>query len=329
MGYFFKRRLKMKVSKVLLIIVIIFSLFLVSCAKKAIVPITRPAEINLVGIKRIAMGDITGNAGTALSDILTQKLFESGRYEVLDRQNINALMREHNLNLSGAVDEATAVKIGGLLGTSAMIFGSSNGQYSQKTEIGQRYSCGSKREPSVCQEYKKIGQGRISTTLKVVDLKTGKIVAIKNFSEQGSDSASENNEWPPDLDQDVIMGKILNTTAAQFMKMIAPYTDFVSVEFDDDSKMPEVNAGIESAQKGLWDSASIQFKNAVDRNPSDAAAWYNLGLAYMYTYRFDDAIQAFNRSNSIKPSSKCSQEIANCNSLRAEKKKLDAQMTDK
>lgn len=319
----------MKVSKVLLIVFIIFSLFLIGCAKKAVVPITRPADINLVGIKRIAIGDITGNAGTALSDILTQKLFESGRYEVLDRQNINTVMREHNLNMSGAVDEATAVQIGGLLGTSAMIFGSSNGQYSQNTEIGQPYSCGSKRESKVCRDYKKNAQGRITTTLKVVDLKTGKIIAIKNFSEEGSDSAWEANEWPPDIDRDVLMGKILNATASKFMKMIAPYTDFVSVEFDDDSNMPEVNAGIESAQKGLWDSASIQFKNAVDRNPNDAAAWYNLGLAYMYTYRFDDAIQAFNRSNSIKPSSKCSQEIANCNSLRAEKKKLDAQMTDK
>ena len=316
----------MKNSKVLISVAIIFSLFLVSCAKRAIVPVTRPAEINLVGIKRIAMGDITGNEGTALSDILTQKLFDSGRFEVLDRQNINALMREHNLNLSGAVDEKTSVQIGGFLGASALIFGRSDGQYQQTTKVGNPYECGQNR---VCRDYTKTGTGRINTTLKVVDLKTGKIIAVKNFTDQGSDSAWEANEWPADIDQGAIMGAILNKTANNFMKMIAPYTDYVNVEFDGDSKMPQVKAGIETAQKGLWDSASVQFKNAVDSNPNDAAAWYNLGLAYMYTSRFDEAIQAFNKSNAIKPSSKCSQEIANCNRLSAEKKKLDAQMSEK
>jgi hypothetical protein len=315
--------MKMKEVKVLISVAIVSLLFLVSCAPKVMVPVTRPAEINLIGIKRVAIGDINGNAGSALSDLLAQKLFESGHYEVLDRQNINTLMREHNLNLSGAVDEQTSVKIGGLLGASALIMGNSNGQYNQRTQIGDRYKCS--KPGGVCKDYKKIGEGKINTMLKVVDLKTGKIIAVKNFTDAKSDSAWEANEWPPDIDRDAIMGGILNMTANRFMKMIAPYTDHVRVEFED-SKIPEVKAGIVTAQSGQWDNASIQFKNATDSNPNDAAAWYNSGLAYMYTYRFDEAIQAFNRSNALKPSSKCAQEIANCNQLRADKKRLDAQV---
>lgn len=314
---------RMRKSKVLISVAVLSLLILTSCAPSVKVAVTRPAEINLIGIKRVAMGDIEGNTGVPLSDILTQKLFESGRYEVMDRQHMNVLMREHNLKLSGVVDEQTSVKIGGLLGIQALILGSSNGQYNQRTEIGNAYKCS--KPGGVCRDYKKIAQGRINTTVKVVDLKTGKIIAIRNFADEDSDSKWEANEWPPDLDRGIIMGNILNMTANKFMRMIAPYTDYVNVEFED-SKIPEVKAGIVTAQSGQWDSACVQFKNAVSSNPTDAAAWYNLGLAYMYSYQFDDAIQAFNKANVLKPSSKYAQEIANCNRLRGEKKKLDTQM---
>lgn len=306
----------------LLIVVFMISLFLlVSCAPSARVPVTRPAEINLVGIKRLAIGDIEGNTGVVISEILAQKLFESGHYEVLDRQNINSLMREHNLNLSGAVDESSAAKIGGLLGASALVFGRSNGQYQVRSETSKTYY---DKNKNPYKYYSRIGEARINTTLKVVDMTTGKIIAIKNLTQESSDTNRERNQRPANPDQDVIMGEALNKTAKRFMKMIAPYTEYVRVQFAD-SKVPQVKAGIVSAQSGQWESAEVQFKSAVDANPSDPDAWYNLGLAYMYTYQFDKAINAFNRSNGLKPSSNCAQQIAQCNQLAANKRKLDAQ----
>ncbi|TFG90902.1 MAG: hypothetical protein E4H16_00875, partial [Candidatus Atribacteria bacterium] len=253
----FTMREKMQKTIGLWGVIVLSLLVLGSCAPTALIPVTRPAEINLVGINRIAIGDIDGNMGVSLSDLLTQKLFESGRYEVLDRQHIHAVMREHRLNLSGAVDEQTSVKMGGLLGASALILGKSHGQYHQRTEVGKPYKC---KENKICRSYEKIGEGRVNTTLKVVDLTTGKIIAIKNYTEEGSDSDRETDEWPPDIDRGVIMGEILDTTANKFMQMIAPYTEYVRVQFED-SKIPQVQAGIETAQSGQWHSASIQFKN--------------------------------------------------------------------
>lgn len=306
----------------LLVAVLLMTLFvLASCAPSARVPVTRPAEINLVGIKRLAIGDIEGNSGTAISDMLSQRLFESGHYEVLDRQNINALMREHNLNLSGAVDESSAPQIGELLGASALIFGRSNAQYRVSRKTSKLYY---DKNNQPYRYYSRIGEAKINTTLKVVDMTTGKIIAIKNFSEASSDRNQERNQWPPHPDRDMVVGEAMNKTVGKFMKMIAPYTEYVRVEFAD-SKIPEVKAGIVSAQSGQWDSAELQFKNAVDGNPSDPAAWYNLGLAYMYTHQFDKAINAFNRSNGIKPSAKCAQEIAKCRKLESDKRKLDLQ----
>ncbi len=197
--------------------IILSVIFFVCCAPSTKTSVTRPAEINLVGIKRIAMGNIDGDTGSALSDRLVQKLSESGRYEVVDRKKSDALMKEHSLNITGAVDEQTAAKIGGLLGADALIFGSSNGQYRQKIEISDT-KCGYE----LCKEYSKIGDGRINTTLNVVDLKTGKTLANKTFSDTGSDSNKQLREPPPDLDRNAIMGDILAKTVDKFMKMTAP-----------------------------------------------------------------------------------------------------------
>ena len=105
-----------KQSKVLMNTVVLSVLFLASCAPSVRVPVTRPAEINLMGIKRVAIGQIDGNVGASLSDVLSQRLFESGRYEIMDRQNMNTLMKEHNLNMTGIIDDQTSVRLGNLSG---------------------------------------------------------------------------------------------------------------------------------------------------------------------------------------------------------------------
>lgn len=311
----------MKNGKGLLSAAVGFLLFLTGCAPTVQVPVIRPAEINLVGVKRIAIGSIEGNTGYAMSDLLAQRLFESGYYEVLDRQHIDFLLREHDLSLSGFIDERTSVKIGGLLGVSALIFGTSNCQYSVVTNVGETRKSDN---GAMYRDYTKTGNGSLRTSLKVVDLKTGKLLAIKQFSEKNSAATRARNQWPPDPDADMVIGGMMDRTVSRFMKMIAPYTEYITVEFED-SDLPEVQAGIMSAQSGQWESAMFQFERAVASYPGDAAALYNLGVAYTYTQRFDEALQVLNRSNALKPSSKCAYQISVCNDLTAEKRKLDMQ----
>jgi len=302
----------------------ISGLIIYSCAPSARIPIQRPAEINLVGTKSIAIGEITGNTGNVLSDSITQKLFESGHYEVLDRQNINRIMSEHSLNISGAVDESSAASLGKLVGASALIFGNSNAQYRQQTETSDTYR---DKNGRYYKYYYKEGEARVNTMLKVVDLQTGKIIAVKNFTENASDRTQETNQWPPDPDRNYLISKAVNNTSERFMKLIAPYTEYVRVEFEN-CDVPESKTGIEYAKIGQWNEALSQFKSATERQPNDAAAWFNLGLGYEYNYRFDEAIDALKKSNAIKPSKKTIEEIGNCNNLRSEQEKLQMQMSD-
>lgn len=59
----------------------------------------------------------------AMQDVFVTELVKSGKFRVIDRERLDALMREKNLTLSGDVDPSTAVQIGKLLGVEYFLTG--------------------------------------------------------------------------------------------------------------------------------------------------------------------------------------------------------------
>jgi len=59
----------------------------------------------------------------AMQDVFVTELVKSGKFRVIDRERLDALMREKNLSLSGDVDPATAVQAGRLLGVEYFLVG--------------------------------------------------------------------------------------------------------------------------------------------------------------------------------------------------------------
>jgi len=62
--------------------------------------------------------------GLAAADELTTQLVKTGEFSVVERQQIDAVLSEQKLGMSGVVDAATAAKIGKLLGVQAVVTGS-------------------------------------------------------------------------------------------------------------------------------------------------------------------------------------------------------------
>ena len=60
----------------------------------------------------------------AMQDVIVTELVKSGKFRVMDREALNAVMREQNLSLSGDVDPATAIKAGKLIGVRYLLTGS-------------------------------------------------------------------------------------------------------------------------------------------------------------------------------------------------------------
>jgi curli biogenesis system outer membrane secretion channel CsgG len=62
--------------------------------------------------------------GAAAQDMLVTELVKGGKFSVIEREQLEAIMREKGLALSGDVSAATAMKIGKLLGVQYLLTGS-------------------------------------------------------------------------------------------------------------------------------------------------------------------------------------------------------------
>jgi curli biogenesis system outer membrane secretion channel CsgG len=60
---------------------------------------------------------------TAAQDVFVTELVKSGKFRVVEREQLEALMQEKNLSLSGDVDPKTAVRMGKLLGVNYILTG--------------------------------------------------------------------------------------------------------------------------------------------------------------------------------------------------------------
>jgi Tfp pilus assembly protein PilF len=63
----------------------------------------------------------------------------------------------------------------------------------------------------------------------------------------------------------------------------------------------QVEFGITVAQKGLWKEALYRWQRAVELDPTYAAAWNNLAIAYEHEGDFEQARQAYEKAVSLDP----------------------------
>jgi curli biogenesis system outer membrane secretion channel CsgG len=143
-------------------------------------------ETPLTGLKkRIAVFNFENksdygrhNVGEGMADMLTTELVKSGQYRVIERAQIQSVMQEQKLGLTGAVTSNTAAQLGKLLGVELAVFGS-------VTEFGQK------------EESKGIGFGkrkfganqikaRVAIDLRIVNVETGEILAADNVAKEKS-----------------------------------------------------------------------------------------------------------------------------------------------
>ena len=70
---------------------------------------------------------------------------------------------------------------------------------------------------------------------------------------------------------------------------------------DRDLAEAQVEFGIRVAQNKLWREATYRFEKAVEIDPTYAAAWNNLAIAYEEQGNFRDADKAYERAVKLEP----------------------------
>jgi TolB-like protein len=131
----------------------------------------RPAPVQAQDVPRVAVLDFTGfmmgdgNAAVSLGKAIAAMLVTefSGRegIQVIERAQLNEMLREQDLALSGRLDESSAVEIGKLLGVQYVVTG-------QATDI----------------------VGNLRMDIRAIDVETSEIVAVLKMSDRTTELLS-------------------------------------------------------------------------------------------------------------------------------------------
>jgi curli biogenesis system outer membrane secretion channel CsgG len=106
------------------------------------------------------------NLGRAAGDEITTQLVQTGRFTVLERDKLGAVLAEQDLGASGRVTPATAATIGKLLGVQLILTGSITQFSIQRTSAGYRGIGGS------------ISNAESKLDVRLINTETGEVMVV-------------------------------------------------------------------------------------------------------------------------------------------------------
>jgi len=311
----------------------------------------KPAKYDVSDIKRIAVVDFQGpkQSGNAIAALFTDKLWKTQYFQMVEREKIEQVLEEHAFNMSGAVDDATIVEFGKILGVDAIVVGNVSsyttrdtrgkekvkkevftGKYEkdaqgnfiyEKNKAGKKVKKKIYKEELVDQQYL-MRESNVAVSYRMIEIQTAEIRA----SDQGQRSFKK--KYTTNLEKLPSKGSLLNNLSDQivagFIPNLVPHriTLRKSLEKDNDA----VNLGINFAKNGLWNEAIQSWESEVKNHPDNAKAFYNLGIAYEALGEIDKAEGAYRSAMRIKPKKLYMQAVSQIETRKKDQIELQKQL---
>ncbi|SDN65623.1 hypothetical protein SAMN04488516_10443 [Desulfonauticus submarinus] len=305
--------MEVKNSKTILLLSLIGALFFMfSCAPKAKLTAIKPAEVAMPGVKTLAILPFKGKYGDLVREEFYSKLDEVKHFTLQDLRYNEALDRIQweqmddprfvpafeEIQADAAIAGYVVGQIRDIKGYDQVQMKEGTGRYRKvkrkniftgKTEIVDEEIMKTvlKRVPYI------VRTASLTASIKVIDLKTRKILATKQVTESfkqkyggkeeaqggflgifGGGNSIEQVPTPEET-----MSLLAQKIASKLVAKIAPTKYTIEVELDK-SGPSYVKKGVKLAEKGDWEGAMEMWSVVLEENPHCAPALYNLGVAY-------------------------------------------------
>jgi len=320
----------MKPAQLRLLPAVVFFLLFSQCGTTTIiVPVMRPAEINMGKLKKIAVARVTGEAALDVEDDLISQLLEARTYEVLDRVNIEKILLEYRLSSSDLIDERTALQIGKMVGAAAFISARvSDYKYDEQVAQGDPYK---DKDGKTHVRHTRNGAAKVTVNFKITDLTTGKYIYSRDVTDVATAQTFAVDGRPGRIDDDEMLKSARRNVVRKFVNKISPHWENVNVRFLTDSDLPELESGVSYAKIREWERAIELFQSAGEKyagHKSRHKAYYNLGVAYEYSSQFGDAMAALRKAYDLEPDNDYMAEMENCRWREREHNRLKEQIKE-
>ncbi len=348
----------MRMTRIVLLFIVVALLWM-SCGTTSTIGINvlKPAAVDMPGVKKIAVVDFKGpeGSGSQIAAMVQSMLMESQHYEIMERDKISRLLEEQNMGMAGIVDPTTAAKVGAILGVDAMVFGEIStyevppdkkitNKVKEQKFTGKYETVEEKdsKTGQVKQVRKKIyedvwvdkvtwvRQGSVAINFRVVDVKTGKLLAAHSDAES-YDSQKEKKSWFSQEQKLKPQGEILSDLSQnicrRFVHMIAPY-------YETENRIIEggegqIAVGKKYADVGLWPEAMEAWQQAVQDLPQNPSGYYDLGLAYEVQGDLARAEAAYKKAVELNTKTLYMEALARIRAAQEDQIKLQEQLKDR
>jgi len=309
-----------------LFINLVLSFILFSCAPPAIKTTTLvPARFHeATKLKEIAVLPFDGPGGRDFAaeiegTLASVNIDDKQYFTLVDRTKIEKVLSEQALSQTGVIDEATAAKVGKLVGAKGIYTGTvtarnvRDNHYSEKRQTcikkAIEYDNKGRAYEGRCIQYKDYfvsctrRDSIFAFTPKLIQVETGKIIYSNNLSGTATSSACSDSSEPLASEVD-LLEKAKEAAKTAFKRDVAP--NYVTLEVNlmestDDIPSKEgkqkMEKAIDFAKHNRLDRACELWGEARILSPNSASLLYNLGVCAEVRGDFDNALELYKKAD--------------------------------
>lgn len=337
-----------QVKKVILM-VFITAIAASACSKVGVVvPVTKPAEINLRGKNEIIVSDLTPanpwdpnliRGGQILADMVRENLAGSN-FKIIDRNHLGRIMTELQLATSDLASPEGQLKLGRLMTGSVMVTGRMDNYEAGSEVTGERQKCKRYEDGEEivyrCVVYTRNAYSTVRASFSVIDIESSQNLKTKMLACENTAWTQATDAEPAYIDLEALIQQCALQVADDFTKVVAPWTQYERAYFQKDGSLPTLEIGIKYAQAGEWDLAIVNFQRAIDAAASNpkikvkaaGKAYWNLGLAFEFTGRFDEAAEYVKKAYELSNDGDYLNELDRIRRMKADSARLREQLRD-
>jgi curli biogenesis system outer membrane secretion channel CsgG len=306
-------------KKTILVAVMAVAMCFSAAAQSVTTYVLYPPTNNLTGVKKISILEFEGKMGTEIVDYLTAKLLQEYRgtggvtgsflskgkpitnyqkgartnvFSLVERGELDKILREQNISNSGLIDDSQAAEVGKLLGIDAMLMGSVT--YSSKDE----QSTSSYTDKNGAKHYSYCTKRTVSAeaNMKIINVNTGQIMGTTVQTSAFSDQKCDENRSGL-LTVEAIAKVCYDDLADKLANYFCP--GFVATEFEfekikDKEYKDKAKSAMDYIEIGDLNNAFSIYKSIHDIDPYNSASACNIAQLYEIVGNYEKALEYYN-----------------------------------
>ncbi len=275
-------------------------LCLTGCCQMATVQTWRPAEIDVSGMSRLAVLDFTGEHGPDVATAISSRLWENDFYTMVDRAEIQPIMQASygpTPRLEDIVDPARQAGIDAVMMGEVVEYRCEDETFeSTDVDFGTSETRGHGFQSSangIGFSFNKtlVRQGTVTIAFRLVDIETGDLRASRKVSRHFEGKIVNGAGHIPT--QGEVLQNLTDQCVDEMVAMLAPHQGACECKL---ARSPlytrgshDVSQGVKGAKQGHWTEAERRWQSALETNPKNDAALFNLALVAMQRQEFVQA----------------------------------------